>query len=118
MLRKVFATNIMPKRSGWLVCSRLVSWDGWSWSSLAVLDKIVFRLVCIDYLSCRALPITASRGLRAKRVDVYRKHEGLIVGGCKALVKLHWKSGPRSTSTGRSHDIVLLHEELRWVSKW
>ena len=84
-----------------------------------MLDEVVFRLVCIDNLSCKALPMTASRGLRAKRVEVVcRKLEGLIVRGSKVLVELHRKSGPRNkTSTGRSHDIVLLHGKLRWGSK-
>jgi hypothetical protein len=83
-----------------------------------VLYGIVFILVCIDDLSSKALPITASRGLRAKRVEVYRKLEGFIVGGSKVLVELHRKSGPRNTSTGRSHDVILLHGKLRWGSKW
>ena len=77
-----------------------------------MLDEVVFRLVCIDNLSCKALPITAARGLRTKRVEVCRKLEGLIVRGSKVLVELH-----RSTSSGRSHDIVLLHGKLRWGSK-
>ena len=64
-----------------------------------------------------ALPITASRGLRAETVEVCRKLEGLIVGGSKVLVELHRKSSPRSTSTDRSQDVVLLHGKLRWVSK-
>jgi hypothetical protein len=51
-------------------------------------------------------------------VEVYRKLEGLIVGGSKVLVELHRKSGPRSTSTGRSHDVILLHGKLRWGSEW
>jgi hypothetical protein len=91
---------------------------GCSWSSSAVLDEVVFHLVCIDNLSCKALPITASRGLRTRRVEVCRKLEGLIVRGSKVLVELHRKSGPRSTSNGRSHDIVLLDGKLWWGSKW
>ena len=74
-------------------------WDGWSWSSSAVLDEVIFCLVRIYDLSCKALPITASRGV-------------------EVLVELHRKSGPRSTSTGRSHDVVVLHGKLRWGSKW
>jgi len=62
-----------------------------------------------------ALPITA---WSAETVEVCRKLEGLIFGGSKVLVELHRKSSPRSTSTGRSQDVVLLHGKLRWVSKW
>ena len=101
-----------------------VSWSAAGWShgmaGLGLRRWCWMRLyiICIDNLSCKAQPITAARGLRVKRVDVCRKLEGLIVGGFKVLVKLHRKSGPRSTSTGRSHDVVLLHGELRWGSKW
>ena len=83
-----------------------------------MLYEIVFVLVCIDDLGSKALPSTASRGLRAKGVEVYRKLEGLIVGGSKVLIELYRKSGPRSTSTGRSHDVILLHGKLRWGSEW
>ena len=83
-----------------------------------MLNEVVFRLVCIDNLSCKALPITAARGLRTKREEVCRKLEGLIVRGSKVLVELHRKRGSRSTSSGRSHNIVLLHGKLRWGSKW
>ena len=83
-----------------------------------MLDEVVSGFVCIDDFSCKALPSTASRGLRTKGVEVCRKLEGLIVRGSKVLVELHRKSGSRSTSTGRSHDIVLLHGKLRWGSKW
>ncbi len=47
------------------------------------------------------LPITASRGLRTKRVEVCRKLEGLIVRGSKVLVELHRKSGPRKVEVGK-----------------
>jgi len=92
--------------------------DGWSWSSSAMLDEVIFLLVCIDNLSCKALPITASRSLRANRVEVCRKLEGLKVARSYLRVELHRKSSSRNTSTGRSQDVVLLHEKLRCGSKW
>ena len=78
------------------------------------------------YLDLYALMISVVRrcqvprreAWRTKGVEVCRKLEGLIVRGSKVLVELHRKSGSRSTSTGRSHDIVLLHGKLRWGSKW
>ena len=82
----------MPWRSGELVCSRLVLWDGQSWSSSAMLDEVIFLLIGVDNLSCNSLPIAASRGLCAERVKIYRKLEGVVARGSKVLVELHRKS--------------------------
>ena len=62
----------MSWRSGDLVCSRLVLWDGWSWSLSFMLYEVVLFLVGIDYLSCEALPVNASKGLRADGAEVFR----------------------------------------------
>ena len=53
-----------------------------------MLDEVVSGFVCIDDFICKALPSTASRGLRTKGVEVCRKLEGLIVRGSKVLVEL------------------------------
>ena len=53
-----------------------------------MLDEVVSGFVCIDDFSCKALPSTASRGLRTKGVEVCRKLEGLIVRVIRNLIKI------------------------------
>ena len=75
------------------------------------------------YFTLYALIISIVRRCQSPRrngegVEVCRQLEGRIIGGGKILVELHRKSSPRSTSTGRSQDVVLLHGELRRGIEW
>ena len=70
------------------------------------------------YFVLYALIISVVRRCQLPRRDTCARKEWRSAGSLRGvLVGLLRKSGPRSNSTGRSHDIVLLHGKLRWGSK-